>query len=86
MLENVTKHFKDKLFMVTGVEDGFPTLSYLKGKILLKTNSAFEELKHFKKNAIVKKLSTFGNDLYTFEPAHKNFANKELEKRYSNFH
>lgn len=50
MLNILTKYFSDTLFYMDGSETSFPTLAYLKGKILVKTSSKIEELKTFKKN------------------------------------
>ena len=46
----LTRHFGDALYQVAGQENYFPTLASLRGKIVVKTSSKYEELKNFRQS------------------------------------
>ena len=72
MLDILSKNFAGKLYMI---DETFPTLSYLKGKIIIKTNSTEEELRLFKKNTVAKKLSITDSTDLNFGAENKKFRN-----------
>lgn len=75
MLDILSKNFAGKLYMIDGLDETFPTLSYLKGKIIIKTNSTEEELRLFKKNTVAKKLSITDSTDLNFGGENKKFRN-----------